>query len=382
MSLHASLMRGWWNKVKPGKPTSDFKADKIPSIFANAESIPSRYGKQTNDLQVATEPNGDYLKKKGFADGFKLPAKLVEAVKKASPINASDPGADTDTPSAEAVEGEPVVLEIHQHPAITHALQNPPYLNNTDEPGNISSPAIVEHVGNIYENAGIDLHLRRTMGGRGGEGANGTKLSLGGTDIRDVGVENYSKLVKVVSVLTHLKDKASGKTAQRIGRDITNVSKVIRALHPEHKAIEDEKAKVLLAVGREVAKRRGNVPVLHKAYTRGGIGEAYEPPPAPPAPDADRLYKLEGQGSLKALTRVKIASIAKGFGIDVSTFAKGKSGLTALRKAVSESPLNVKPPHTASKASDGGGSKPRPKASAGGGGSKPHPKASVGGGGT
>ena len=195
MSLHAALMNGWWNKLKPQKVQSDVPISDMPSIFHRAEHIPARFhvSNASRVLPLAGQTEGDYLKKKGFGRGFDLPKKEVAAIRNASSVSVEAPAetvAETvaETAAETAAEAPTVELEGYEKPLVIKALKEPG-IPNTTEKGNkgIASAELLDHINRVYAEAGLEVNVRKTKGGRGGkEGANGAILVMTGMGENDL----------------------------------------------------------------------------------------------------------------------------------------------------------------------------------------------------
>jgi hypothetical protein len=134
--------------------------------------------------------------------------------------------------NAAAVEEEPQIIEeeveIHRQKTFLKSLSEPPFDNRTDTGSRgksvISEPAVIEHTNNLYRHLGLENV--KSPGGRGGAGAAGHKLHFRGAEIARDG-ENEAELRQALAVLQEIQDKATGKVALRIKRDIKKISKVL-----------------------------------------------------------------------------------------------------------------------------------------------------------
>lgn len=245
MSLHTALMNGWWNKLKAKKPENEITTRGIPAIFHRADTLSPRCCAPNHDkvLHLAGESGGEYLRKKGFSEGFSLPKKEVEAVRNASIISVGVSGEVKEaTVVPETVTDntdETVVVEPHMTTAVLKALRDPPYPNTSDTK-KISTPQILEHMNRVYASAELNLANRRTIGGPGGEGGNGTKLLLHGTEVSIVDETHLPELQNIAKSLKSMKDHATGITLRRLDRDLTRVKQAIKRLQPVRAAAETE----------------------------------------------------------------------------------------------------------------------------------------------
>lgn len=235
MSLHAALMNGWWTKLKPQKVQSDVSTSHMNSIFQRAEHIPARFhmSNASRVLPLAGQTEGDYLKKKGFGKGFDLPKKEVAAILNASSVSVEAPAeAPAETVAETAAEAPAVELEGYEKPLVIKALREPG-IPNTTEKGNkgIASPELLEHINRVYAEAGLEVHVRKTKGGRGGnEGANGAILVMTGMGDNDL-ITNASipQLEHTEKALKSMKDHATGLLLRRIEKDLKRVKGVLKA---------------------------------------------------------------------------------------------------------------------------------------------------------
>lgn len=218
----------------------------------------------------------------------------VKGVRNASPIDAlPDPEAD---------------LPEHEKKAYLQLLTAPPFDNSTEAGSRgksvISQPEVVELTNRLYKHLGLENVKSR--GGRGGEGAVGHKLHFQGMDV-NLPVGNVEELRRVGAVLRTLQDKATGKVAQRIKRDLTRINAVL----------ERDTMLVLPASSSDE-----------------------EAPPAKDKSSSDEMedviYTMQAgkPHSLHSLTYSQLVPIAEGLGIDLALYPNKKGVAKKLKEAI------------------------------------------------
>lgn len=213
-------------------------------------------------------------------------------------------------------------LPEHEKKSYLQQLITPGFDNSTTGGSRgksvISEPQVVELTNKLYRHLGLENVKSR--GGRGGEGAVGHKLHFQGTEL-SLGLGDETALQEAQAVLRGLKDKATGKIALRINRDLGRINKAL-------------------------AGGFGYTPVLVGGGAGGGAVEAVEAvaeesssedeSPAPAPAPAPVVYSLEaGQpNSLHSMTYLQLVPIARGLGIDMSKYPNEKGIAKALKRAI------------------------------------------------
>lgn len=210
-------------------------------------------------------------------------------------------------------------LPEHEKKAYLQQLIEPGFDNSTTTGSRgksvISEPRVVELTNRLYSHLGLENVKSR--GGRGGEGAVGHKLHFQNVDL-SLGVADPTALQEAQTVLRVLKDKATGKIAQRINRDLSRINKAL-------------------------AGGYGAIPATARVPVGGGAGGAVEDDssseeetPAPAPAPAPVIYTLEaGQpNSLHSMTYLQLVPIARGLGIDMAKYPNEKGIAKALKRAI------------------------------------------------
>jgi len=227
----------------------------------------------------------------------------VEGVRNAPPIDSlPDPEAD---------------LPEHEKKAYLQLLTAPPFDNSTEGGSRgksvISQPEVVELTNRLYHHLGLENVKSR--GGRGGEGAVGHKLHFQDIDL-NLPVGNVEELRRVGAVLRTLQDKATGKVALRIKRDLAKINGVLE---------------------------RDTAPVLASSSS----DEEAPPPPSPPRrvpiveesssdEEEEVKYTLEAgkPHSLHTFTYNQLVPIAEKLGISLATFPNKSGVAKKLKQAI------------------------------------------------
>ena len=224
----------------------------------------------------------------------------VEGVRNASPIDAlPDPEAD---------------LPEHEKKAYLQLLTAPPFDNSTEGGSRgkavISQPEVVEFTNRLYHHLGLENVKSR--GGRGGEGAVGHKLHFRGVDV-NVAVENLEELRQAGAVLRTLQDRATGKVAQRMKRDLTRINAVL----------EKETAPVL-------ASPSSDEEAPAPAPQRVAIVEESS------SDEEEVKYTMEAgkPHSLHSLTYIQLVPIAEKVGINLTLFPNKSGVAKKLKQAI------------------------------------------------
>ena len=140
-------------------------------------------------------------------------------------------GDTVDVPVAEPAEEKEEELDltdVHKNPEFIARVRDTPY-DNAVSAGKISDPAVADHVNKIYTLAIPGLELVKGRGGRGGEGGAGYKLKITGQPLSEVTPEVLRNTLKI---LRELHTSATGRTAKRIEKDMSNVQTAINRFAP------------------------------------------------------------------------------------------------------------------------------------------------------
>jgi len=313
MSLHRTLMNGWWNKIKPTGATSELKVDRFPSIYANVETIPTRYVQQSNQLSLVS--NNNYLKEKGFGSQFQMPKDEVERVKKASvPHGTPDETLDGAGPKGDeplvptsggkpppnvaetmAVKHEPF-QDVEGVPDYYERLRNPPFDNSTtnvlDETGRVkdalSDPALISHVDKLYEELNTGVRISKNKGGRGAGGGRGVETTFNGKKLEDLTPADGEALKSALTKLKRADDDATGKVARRIHADYRKLDGAFRGLL------------ATASVGGFLTEQTKSMTKDGKAVLKEAVEEAKadllaHPPEHGPPPRAKKAHRKTGK---------------------------------------------------------------------------------------